>query len=1020
MRERRTHTAFPLHYLVLACLAVLSGGCAGSGHESFRHELAIDGARLLYAPIASGQERIAEILPAIGYRAALFSLAPSGITELSGPLRQEHLLDGTVAIFLNVPPGLAGETGERHYFDPRKLRLFSMDARGTGKNGSDIVRVSESRFSIVRSLPGEKKRAGEAGPRGLYRFDFAMDKQGDPRPLGSTPLTAGPVDFMPAVLPSCDRVYYLRKEEEKNRLMSVDLKGGTGRPALFFQDFDIANLCRLPADGILFSANPEGHFRPYTLEDGCRGGRGNVVRLFKPPLPAAAMTSRHIFVSRDPSGSEPPRLVRLPEVVDLPAVCALVEAHNPHVNKKRALLGAALIDAKQARLANWPSLNWGLFYTPAVGIFLDDPISTSGDFLAEGISRGILGLVQPLLDFKRNSSLEQAKLFRAKVAHYAVLNEINQRIAEAAELYVEAVYLERLLSVEEALGAVLGERRQYYENLRSFGESTLSQLLAADQVISGIDSEGAFHRDRLSFLKSRLKELCGLPEYLPLELEGERVALGGYVPEPLAMMRHTALMEHPTMKAAAAVMTRAFHLNQAGPKIRPFASMGGTYGQSRQKFNDPVDDYITLALQGSYPLAGKRATENHREYWEATRQALGLERYAQARSVSTALEEALMDFKAAQRDFDAKRATRLYRLENLRVARLHRELGPPDDPENLSPAPLFTARFLHLEAVSKLLGSEKDMGLRFAKLWREMGLSRELAGRWGRLRRDRAARERPSLWLWRTEEVLASDASMAAFIASCSENRIGRVYAYLHWDSDILAQRRTRERFTVLLNLCHRKGITLWGLLGEPEWLEEEGLPLLRRAVGRIIEFNDSRGPFQPVIKGIKLDLEPHSLPGWRRDPERRKTLGAAYLALLEGAREEIRGRLPLWADIPMDLFRPENRELREGLLDRVDGATLMAYADREQTIAAYAERALGLFSRPLEIGVEFSPLAPPHERLSPRAPAKRLEFVSRFVSEFGENPVFSGVAFHDYTALAGIRTGGDGRPETAGQQRKR
>lgn len=97
-------------------------------------------------------------------------------------------------------------------------------------------------------------------------------------------------------------------------------------------------------------------------------------------------------------------------------------------------------------------------------------------------------------------------------------------------------------------------------------------------------------------------------------------------------------------------------------------------------------------------------------------------------------------------------------------------------------------------------------------------------------------------------------------------------------------------------------------------------------AVSRILAFNDTFSPFEPRIRGIKLDLEPYSLPGWHNRPEKHRQLAANYIALLQTASIRIKGKLPLWVDIPVQYLRAENQHLLHALQLYVDGATLMAY----------------------------------------------------------------------------------------------
>lgn len=995
-------------WLLLAALcAIFVSGCFERQYRRFSYRVQAEAARQIYTPMTVGQRALVHALAHVACHQVLFALTTDrGGIRLKRPLSEADLMDEAKAVFF-MPAGRPCIDGGRLlYFNPRRLSLQNLPpaAAASSKNvhqpSGDLVVTAPGRFSLIRSIPvgskGERRR--------LMRFDFAYDGKGSLNCLGRRFLTDGRhFDYMPEPVASTLRVFFLRRESSsQNRLAAVSFYGGDAQAVFTRQDFNV-RFAWQSADGrILFSGNPEGYFRLYALTmlppDADRHRRC----LFSPfsgsiaPRPTAANL---ILANAGRMGDFRPVLVKLPETCDLRTICALVQAQNPRVNRMRALLAAAMIDAGQARLANWPVLSFGILYTPAVGIFLAKPIVTSGDFLAESIARGLIGVVQPLFDFKRNAAKASARYYRAKIAHDNVLNEINERIAEAAALYFEARYLKRLTALQQAQIDTMRRRHTFYQRLRKKAESTLEELLATEQIIDGLQSEHDFHLRRLAFIKDRLKDLCGLPRAQHLILSGEKFAFNDYVPEPLAQLRTTALLNHPALKAARAALSQTFYLERTGSPLRPTGYFSAVYGQSRRDFTNPVDDYITLALHGRYPLAAHRSAKLNDAYWQATLRALQIQRRIQAHRVAEGLEEAYMDFQAARRDFAAKQATRLYRLERLRLARLHLRYGPSGHAQ-ASPVDEISARFDFLEACIRTAKARKDLGLRYARLWREMGLSSRLSEESSRWRREFRQPRQASLWLWQTGQVLKSTDNIRSFVSFCSRQHIRRVYAYLYSDSRLLENAVSHERLTILLNFCDRAGIELWALLGEPEWLNTKDRSALTLAVNRILAFNGSLARFEPCIGGIKIDLEPYSLPGWHTDAEKRRQLAENYIALLQTARSKVKGKLPLWVDIPVQYLRNENQRLLHDIQQNVDGATLMAYFSQPEKIMQNAARAFGRFSKPLEIGIELSLKAPPGDRL-PDWPFRQIRrTIQTLQKAWLRYDNYAGMALHDFQGL--------------------
>lgn len=313
----------------------------------------------------------------------------------------------------------------------------------------------------------------------------------------------------------------------------------------------------------------------------------------------------------------------------------------------------------------------------------------------------------------------------------------------------------------------------------------------------------------------------------------------------------------------------------------------------------------------------------------------------------------------------------------------------------------------YLDSYANNLKVEMDLGLRYVKLLREQGIARRAPQELAPKMIPASDRERQSIWLWDTKRVLSSDAEIDAFVEQLATWNVKRVYAYLYSDGQLLADSALREKFTLMLHLCRQQDVEVWALLGEPEWLSTPNADTVRIAVNRITAFNSTFESFEPTIAGIKMDLEPHSVPGWNTDAAIRNQTTNNYLAALNQARTSAGGDLPVWADLSVKFFKPDDQALLDKTRPYIVGATVMTYFDSEAAILKWAQIAAENAGMPIEVGVELSAKAPASDRITEWTAERRHAFHQSLLETMSASPSFTGVALHDYTGLSSISNGG-------------
>jgi len=229
------------------------------------------------------------------------------------------------------------------------------------------------------------------------------------------------------------------------------------------------------------------------------------------------------------------------------------------------------------------------------------------------------------------------------------------------------------------------------------------------------------------------------------------------------VQRETALLNHPSVHFFRDRLPEAFNLKLAGSDTRISAGLSATYSQSRRDFTRPIDDYISLMLGAQIPTAYRKAKRIHDAYWDHMIQSWQIASQSQKRRVVENVNEARMDFLAAQRDWKAKQAGRSYHLERLRLARLYLQKGLPQQEKVPDPLSVNEVRFNCLMAEQKLIKVRTDLGIRFAHLWREQGLSWQLSDAIDRRRGPESGLRTGSMRLRDPDELPGGDTAIDRF-----------------------------------------------------------------------------------------------------------------------------------------------------------------------------------------------------------------------------------------------------------------
>ena len=254
-----------------------------------------------------------------------------------------------------------------------------------------------------------------------------------------------------------------------------------------------------------------------------------------------------------------------------------------------------------------------------------------------------------------------------------------------------------------------------------------------------------------------------------------------------------------------------------------------------------------------------------------------------------------------------------------------------------------------------------------------------------------------AMWVWDYSWV-DKPAEASALLEFAKKNQIDTFFLE---SGAVLMDRPARlEEF---IHQAAEQHIQVELLFGGNEWIErpDTALALAKQASSFIA------GMSEPKASAIHFDVEPHALPGWDEDKQYFANL---YLDLLDRLRPAVRGT-PLHVDIGHFYAKVEvsragiSKSLLSWVLERVDGATLMAYNSNPQTVLAFVadefKQAQGTGQK-LRVGLACECNLTPLENYCSH---QTLEHALSTVRQtYGSHPNFAGLAVQAYAAYRTLK----------------
>lgn len=230
-----------------------------------------------------------------------------------------------------------------------------------------------------------------------------------------------------------------------------------------------------------------------------------------------------------------------------------------------------------------------------------------------------------------------------------------------------------------------------------------------------------------------------------------------------------------------------------------------------------------------------------------------------------------------------------------------------------------------------------------------------------------------AMWIWNTEDVMASKAEQNALAAFLSADGINRVFLNIPYKFGALSLDETE--LGGLIALLRQKGIEAEALFGDKELALPRNHAFVKNSIKDIIGYN-SRVAAAARFAGVHLDIEPYLLRGFN-GRKRGEILSHYLLILSEAAGLARSGKLEFGADIPpwfdainefsgeplTAAFGGKVKPVYEHVIDICDRVALMYYRTDASGVNGTIAQAVGELSyaaktkKKVFVGLETGPI---------------------------------------------------------------
>lgn len=714
-------------------------------------------------------------------------------------------------------------------------------------------------------------------------------------------------------------------------------------------------------------------------------------------------------------------LLELPETVDLKKLVALAEWNSPVLKQYRQKILAARAERERHGRERGPEAAVGATHLLDVGTLMEEPPFNPGDRPTEGFTRYLFTFSFPLFTGSLDRAVARRDRWQEMVYSQTYRKQYNDLVHRVARHYAQYSRASGRARIRRRMLDLQRKRVFLLRTRAESGRELPAEVQDAEAKVQEAEADLQESLARREAARQQLAAVLGVSSATeinmePLSLDWESVPFNS---PPVEEMQALAQINHPGLERLKFLELRAAAIRDMGPpesRRRPRLDLTYGYGQEHF-FSRAVDDFISAGLGHVVPLATRALQASYREQWTHEMLAHRRERQAARADLNADLRELSGRLRALNQRFRARKRRRQAEEERLRLARIyHRDRRPAATPTR-SVTDVVDVGLELMNRRLDLIDVRADLYEQTAAYYHRAGLARQ----WLRTM-DGAGEAGPrrtrSVWLWKSLEIALDPERRKRFLRTCEAQGVRRVYCLISRVENEHYLSKYPWEFGYFLDRCREAGIEAYALVGNPHWVE----PGYRSEIGALLtgiqQFNNRREEGKAAFTGLKLDIEPHALPGWS-EPRRRKELVDAYLRMIEYVKKRARSQgsdIAVAVDVPhtyTNVAAPGGSNLFQAVCERLDELTLMAYRDDAAEIVTKARRPLQVAERhgvKLEIGIETNPGAATPASFAGRSPEELMVALDAVYEKIAPYAAFAGFAIHDYAGLVNLVGEHDGR----------
>jgi hypothetical protein len=444
----------------------------------------------------------------------------------------------------------------------------------------------------------------------------------------------------------------------------------------------------------------------------------------------------------------------------------------------------------------------------------------------------------------------------------------------------------------------------------------------------------------------------------------------------------------------------------------PGLSVSVSYGFGIWKWSEALDDFILLSANYVMPLRLPILGRAYYDNWTSMIKSWRQEKYRAQGQVKTDVHEAYKNLEILKMQTLTAIKRNDFLSERLRIAAIYNKLGPlelqEDKPSELHGdiADLLESRILQQKGKARILEMRCEYFRRMTKLYSSGGIALKALDTLIKVNETKNVSKAYAngLYLWKSIETVTNSVERKKFLEFCSEKGINKVYCFISRtkQKELYLEKYDLE-FAYFLNLCKKRNIKVYALMGEPDWIKGYYRKEIKTLISSLKKFNQTRKAAGDAdFVGLKLDVEPHAFADWK-NPEARQKLCDEYVSMLKYVSEMV-GRSDLSVDVPYTydgvMLAEKNEDLLKAVSSYAGDITIMAYLNSEKLIK---KKVIPILERKdlnskIEVAVETAPSKEKIISFAGSSYRHLMDVCSKCRKSFSEYPDFSGFVYHDYT----------------------